>query len=191
MLLKKPQTPTLHSKVTWIYLCLLFSSFPCFFFFNRLGLQPRICEPRDDQRPPAPTSKRCSDPHVWTSSNDPVCLHSQPGQTGLHQGHEVLLLKTTDNSVILCWREEKTFNGEQDKVAEMADAQCWEATFTLKILFFFFLNLWQVRHLSPTVTKTVLYVAQKQLYCGKVAMPTAQLCCILHLRGGQCSCSGQ
>lgn len=65
------------------------------FSFNRLGLQPRICEPRDDQRPPAPTSEWCSDPHVWTSSNDTVCLHSQPGQTGLCQGHEVLLLNTT------------------------------------------------------------------------------------------------
>lgn len=152
---KKKQTPTLHSKVTCIYLFLLFPLFPFpyfHFFFYRLGLQPRICEPRDDQRPPAPTSKWCSDPHVWTSSDDPVCLHSQSGQTGLHQGHEVLLLKKTDNSVILCRREEKTFNGEQDKATDMADAQCWEATFTLKNASFF-LNLWQVRHLSSTVLK--------------------------------------
>lgn len=138
MLLKKTPTPPLHSKVTCINL-FLFSLFlfPRFHFLNRLGLQRRICEPRDDQRPPAPASKRRSDPHVWTSSHDPVCLHSQPGQTGLHQGHEVLLLKKTDNSVILFRREEKTFNGEQDKVTETADAQCWEATFALKRLHVF------------------------------------------------------
>lgn len=33
---------------------------------------------------------------------------------------------------------------------EMADAQCWEATFTLEVLYFY-LNLWQVRHLSLTI----------------------------------------
>lgn len=155
MLRKKPRPP--HFILKW--LVFIFSSFflcspspTFFFFFYRLGLQPRICEPRDDQRPPAPTSKWCSDPHVWTSSDDPVCLHSQSGQTGLHQGHEVLLLKKTDNSVILCRREEKTFNGEQYKATDMADAQCWEATFTLKNASFF-LNLWQVRHLSSTVLK--------------------------------------
>lgn len=115
---------------------------------------------------------------MWTSSDDPVCLHSQSGQTGLHQGHEVLLLKKTDNSVILCRREEKTFNGEQDKATDMADAQCWEATFTLKNASFFSQSL-ASKTLKLSCTKTVLYVAQKQLYCGMVVMPSAWLYCIL------------
>lgn len=162
ILLKKIQMHTVSNKVTRIYLFLLFSASPYFLFFfllffspNRLGVQPRICEPRYDQRPPAPTSEWCSDPHVWTSSHDPVCVHSQPGQTGLCQGHEVLLLMKADTSVILWGRKEKQLTGNKTKL-EMADAQCWEATFTLEILHFY-LNLWQVRHLSLTML-TVLYV---------------------------------
>lgn len=38
-----------------------------------------------------------------------------------------------------------------NKTREVGDKQCWEATFTLKIINIY-LNLWQVRHLSLTVS---------------------------------------
>lgn len=138
--LKTPNSHTYFLKCLFLFLFLF--PFSYFHFFNRLGLQPRIREPRDDQRPPAPTSERCSDPHVWTSSNDSVCLHSQPGQTGLHQGHEVLFLKT-DNSVILCRRGKKSFNGERSKLQRCLMHSAGKLH-SLKM--HFFLNLWQVRH---------------------------------------------
>lgn len=56
----------------------------------------------------------------------------------------------------------------------MADAQCWEATFTLKMLSFFSESL-ASKTLKLNCTKTLLCVAQKQLCCGKAVMPAAQL----------------
>lgn len=78
---------------------------------------------------------------MWTSSNDPVRLHSQPGQTGLCQGHEVLLLNmTVIQRSCVEGKKKNIYNREQGKVTEVADAQCWENTFTLKMLLIFRLS---------------------------------------------------
>ena len=78
------QVPRLIQKLSnWLVSC----------FLCRLEIQQRVHQCRYDQSKPSRASRWHTDYHVWSATNDQLCLYSQPGHPRLFQSYALFLLR--------------------------------------------------------------------------------------------------